>query len=90
MDRHLPHWIQPNTSLGLHDLRIPRQLFTSLRLSVRLIFLFFGICRDILFMSVIENNLDRLCPRMTFLGHDGFLLFRIGKVGSLEDLVCSL
>lgn len=41
-------------------------------------------------MSVIENNLDRLCPRMTFLGHDGFLLFRIGKVGSLGDLVCSL
>lgn len=40
-------------------------------------------------MPVIENNFDRLRPRMALLEDGGFLLFRIGKVGS-GSVVCFL
>lgn len=41
-------------------------------------------------MTVIENNLDRLRLRIAFLEDGGFLLFRIGQVGSLGNLACFL
>lgn len=41
-------------------------------------------------MPVIEDNLERLRFGIAFLGDGGLLLFRIGQVGSLGDLVCSL
>lgn len=65
-------------------------MFTSLRLSLRLGLLLLSICGNVLLMPVIENNFERLRFGVALLEDGGLLLFRIGQVGSLGDLVCSL
>lgn len=77
-DRHwleVPDYPSVLSSLGFHDLRVPRWIFAALLPNLRLGLLLFSIFRNIFLVPVIKNNLEGLGLGVALLKDSRLALF---------------